>query len=179
MVTVTFTATDGSVEVVGQVLYDSKYHSERYNQRSMRVASDDLITYDNKGYVVKGVLTIKNVSYEDGELLRTWLHEKAIFQLNKFTIVTSSDDINLGIGKDITLTEVNFVGDNDSGVFKYRMPGFYIIKFPYTYLTFGKNTLFGSININIVLSGSLVLRYIVGSIDIIITCSGTLTDAPS
>ena len=134
MVTITFDCGGGdSVSIDGQIVYGTKFADRRYNQYGMRTADGSLVVYDTGLNVVSGEIIIKNVSYTDGELLRTWLHEKAIFQKNKFDI-TTPDGVDLGEGKGEDIIDANFEGDSDNGVFQYSAPGLYKITFPYTYV---------------------------------------------
>ena len=134
MVNITFDCGGGdSVIFSGQIVYGTKFADKRYNQYSMRTADGSLVAYDTGLNVVAGEIIIKNVSYADGELLRTWLHEKAIFQFNKFDI-TTPDDVDLGEGKGDDIIDANFNGNDDSNVFQYTVPGLYKIVFPYTYV---------------------------------------------
>lgn len=123
----------GDVTVTGQVVYGTKFYDERYNQYSMRTAEGFIVTYDTGTNIVIGEIIIKAVSYINGEQLRTWLHDKAIYMLNKFSI-TVPPEVDLGEGKDGDLTAVCFNGKDDKGVFQYNPPGIYKIKFPYTYV---------------------------------------------
>jgi hypothetical protein len=94
-----------------------------------------LITYDTHGFnVVDGDLLIKNVSRADGDALRTWIHTKAVFQLNVFDIETDNDQVDLGEGQGEDLVGVKFGQLNDKGVIKLVPPGNYTVKFPFTYV---------------------------------------------
>ena len=126
--------TGNSVTVTGHVVYDSFFGDERYGQHSLRTGDGALVTYDNAGInVVEGEIVIKNVTYENGEQLRTWIRRKAVYKLNAFSI-TVPTGVDLGEGKGINLAGVNFNDDTDKKVFKYEAPGLYTIKFPYTYV---------------------------------------------
>jgi len=132
METIIFDCGGGnSVSIDGEFVYESTFHDERHNQFLKKTAEGMAIAYDISGTnIIEGIIVIKNVSYADGELLRTWLYEKAVFQLNSFSVTTPSG-VDLGEGKGASLTNVNFNKKNDSGVFRYIEPGIYKIKFPY------------------------------------------------
>ena len=140
MVEVKFETTIGSesVEIEGSVVYGTIFHDERYNQYSQRTATGNLRVYDTGINVVSGLLIIKNVTYDDGEALRTWIREKAIYQLNSFTISStdcgSPAQIDLGRGKGVSITNVTLTEKTDKGIFKYAAPGNYNVKFPFTYI---------------------------------------------
>lgn len=127
------------IEIEGQLVYGTKFDDERYNQYSQRTADGSLRVYDTGVNVVMGELLIKNVTYEDGEILRTWLHEKAIFQLNNFTITILDCNDNpaladIGNGKGIPVVGANCTKKTDKGILKFVPPGNYKIKFPFTYI---------------------------------------------
>ena len=143
-----------SVTVTGQVVYGTIFEDERWGQHSLRVGDGSLVTYDNAGInVVNGEIRIKAVEYANGEELRTWIREKAVYKLNQFTITTPSG-VDLGNGKGNSLLNVNYDKFDMKGIFKFKAPGLYDIIFPYTFVRGGN------------LSTSM---------NIIITCQGTLT----
>jgi hypothetical protein len=137
MVAITFdtNVTGGSVTIHGNIVYGTEFEDQRYNQVSQRNALGQLITYDTHGFnVVDGDLLIKNVSRADGDALRTWIHTKAVFQLNVFDISTDNDQVDLGEGQGEDLVGVKFGQLNDKGVIKLVPPGNYTVKFPFTYV---------------------------------------------
>jgi len=134
MADIVFTAASGAVTFTGIVVYESNWADSRFNQTSQRTTDGTLVTYDVAGQnIINGVINVKNVTYADGELLRTWIREKAIYMLNNFTI-TIPIGVDLGNGKSVDILAANFTRKNMNGVLKYRIPGIYTIKFPYTYV---------------------------------------------
>jgi len=136
MVTVTFTLTASPFTAVsfdGQVVYGTKFGDTRYNQHSLRVASGNLITYDTGVNVVEGEIIVKNVTYADGELLRTWIHDSAVFQQNSFTI-SAIPEVDFGKGKNTAVTNVKFGARDTNDTFKYSAPGIYKLNIPYTFV---------------------------------------------
>ncbi len=127
-------AASGSVSIDGNIIYGTDFAISRYGQVSQRTGDGALVTYDNSGLnILSGKIVIKNVSYADGVLLRDWLYTKAIFELNKFDITVPSE-VDLGEGKGSDISDANFVGTDDKGVFRYIAPGLYSIEFPYSYI---------------------------------------------
>ena len=133
MPTITFNTGSASVSVTGKTVYGTKYNDKRYAQSSLETAEGTIVANDNNGInVIVGVIVIKDIDYTEGEALRTWLHDEAIFAMNSFSITSDNSESDLGEGKDVALTGVNFDGNSDKGVFKHRAPDRYDIKFPYT-----------------------------------------------
>lgn len=125
----------GSVTIyTPAVVFGTDYADKRFNQYVKRTADGNLVTYDNGLNVVEGEIRMKGVTWSYGDLLRTWLHEKAIFGFQSFTISSTSGQLDLGLGKGVNVTGCNFLGDDDKGVFKYVTPGVYTITFPYTFV---------------------------------------------
>ena len=134
MVTITFTAATGGVSIDGQVVYDSYFADDRFNQTTQRTADGALVTYDVAGKnIVNGEIVIKNVTYADGELLRLWIMNKAIYMQNSFTITTPVG-IDLGEGKGVNISSANYMKKDMKGVLKYRIPGIYLVTFPYSFV---------------------------------------------
>lgn len=141
MVTVTLTTIiDGTPNVCtveGSVVYGTNFEDDRYNQHAEYNSVGDLITYDTGFNIVSGELIIKNLTYEQGELLREFIREKLVYRLRKFSIETSvsifQQGVDLGLGKGVTIPNAKFTRGDDKGVFTYTPPGIYKIKFPYTF----------------------------------------------
>jgi len=140
MVTVRLVAPSGSVDVGCTIIYGTTFSDKRYSQVAQRTGEGDLRVYDTGVNVVTSDILMKNVSYTDGELLRTWIREKAIYQLNSFSVTVYNEDgsvnqeVDLGNGKGQTLYNVQLTKDTDKGFFKYNVPGLYKIKLPLTYV---------------------------------------------
>ena len=127
---------NGSITISATLVYGTQFSDKRFNQSALRIATGEYRVYDTGNNVVMGEMVAKNVSYEDGELLRAWIREKIVFQLKQFSIVldTSCEEVNLGNGKGIDIVDASFTSDTDKSVFKYSAPGLYKLKFPYTYV---------------------------------------------
>lgn len=123
----------GSVTISAVIVYGSKFGEKRISQTSVETVDGSLITYDTGSEVVQGEIIMKNVSYVDGELLRTWLRTKAVYQLYEFTITTDSSEVDLGEGKGIILSGVKYNKKDTLNVFNRKAPGNYEVKFPYRY----------------------------------------------
>jgi len=116
------------------IVYGTDFSDARYNQSSHRTGDGTLVTYNPAGLsVVTGVIIMKGVLLSEGNALKTWLHDKAIFGLNKFTI-TPPTGVDLGLGVSTNVTLCDFVGTDDSSVFRHKVPSIFLIKFPYTFV---------------------------------------------
>lgn len=126
----------GSVTVHGTLVYGTKFNDTRYNQSSQRLATGEYRVYDTGVNVVTGEMLLKNVSYTNGEEFRAWLREKAVYQLNPFSIVldTSCDQVDLGNGKGVDILNAQLTKKDDKDILKYVVPGLYTMKIPYTYV---------------------------------------------
>ena len=129
-----FNQSGNIVTIDGVVVYGSDFWDKKKNQFSERNLSGTDITYSIDDTVCEGILIIKDVSYLFAQSLKFWLRDKAVFKENTFTIATNHADINLGSGKGVTITGVNFIKEDDKGVFNYEKPGIYTVKFPYRFI---------------------------------------------
>ena len=133
MPTITFTGS-GSVSVKGSVPYSSNHFINHYSQTSLETGEGTLKVTDNNSIdVVEGVLVINNVTKAEAEALRTWIRTDIVFMQNTFSISSDNSESDLGDDKGATITGVNYTKSNDDGVFKFKAPGRYDIKFPYSY----------------------------------------------
>lgn len=134
MSSITFTQGANVCTVDASVVYGTDFWDRRLNQFSLRTADGGTTVVDNGPTEVHGTLVLKNMSYTDGNNLRTWLRTYALFEKNTFTI-SAITAVDLGLGKNTQLTLVRYDGGNtDEGVFKYIAPGFYDATIPYRFL---------------------------------------------
>lgn len=137
MVNITFDKGGDSIIVTGQIVYGTIFEDERWGQYALLTGDGQLVTYDNTGVdIVEGEIIIKAVDYTNGEALRLWIREVAVYKLNKFSVVVPNG-VDLGNGKGLNLSNVNYNKFDMKGVFTYKAPGLYDIKFPYTYARTG------------------------------------------
>ncbi len=115
------------------IVFGTDYNDTRYNQITLRTADGDLVTYDNGVNIVNGVLSLRGVTYADGQLLKTWINDKAVFALNSFTISSDSSSLDMGLGKGTPVTGCTLLTKSDKSIFRYVSPGIYTIKFPYSF----------------------------------------------
>lgn len=134
MVDVTFNTGSSALVVSCQVIYGTIFNDERYNQFSNRMADGALITYDTGLNIVNGLILMKAVSIAHGELLRTWIREDAVFQLNNFSIIPGNALIDIGNGAGVTILNANFKGLTTEGVFEKHPPNIYKVNFPFTFV---------------------------------------------
>lgn len=133
MVDLVLTQGENVVTVPGNIVYGTEWYDKRLNQYAMETADGGDIVYDGGPTLVYGVILMKNVSYTDGELLRSWIRTYAIFQKNTFTI-SAITGLDLGNGKGVAITGARYNGSNDmKGVLAYEAPGIYSVNFPYKY----------------------------------------------
>lgn len=124
------------VSISCALVYGSKFHDKRINQKSIEVATGELITYDTGNLVCEGEMILKNVSYVDGEALRYWLQSGVIMQLYSFEVeadTVSAPEVDLGNGKGQKITGVKFNKTDTKSVFVRKAPGNYEIRFPYRF----------------------------------------------
>ena len=123
--------TIGSVTINKNPAYGTQWHKIRLNHKSRLVADGTRRTYDNGPEIIKGTIILRNVLKSEGDSLRTYLTDTAIYQKNSFTI-TPPANTDLGAGVGTALTGCYYDGGNNiDGVFEYIAPGKYNIKFPY------------------------------------------------
>jgi hypothetical protein len=141
MVDITFDTENplGSVTIRGTLVYGTEFNDTRFNQSSERMATGEFRVYDTGLNIVAGGLLMKNVSYAHGELLRTWIREKAVYMLNPFKISVKDckgnpADADIGNGKGVDIVGAQLTTQRDKDILKYRAPGLYQVKFPYTYV---------------------------------------------
>jgi len=131
--TVTFATDSESVSVTGSVVYATKYTTNRYGQTAEQTVDGEMVTVDNNGLnVIEGIIVITSVEYDEGEALRAWLRDDAVFRQEAISISSDCAELDLGLGKDVAITNANFSKNNDKGVFKLRAPKRFDIKFPYS-----------------------------------------------
>ena len=123
----------GSVTINQNPVYPLDWYPERYNQASLDMADAALKTYDGGPTVIHGKIILKGVLKSEGDALRDYLTDTAIFQKSTFTITPKAGgNTDLGAGTATALQNCNYEGGNDlSGVFTLVPPGRYDIEFPY------------------------------------------------
>jgi len=103
----------------------------RLNQETLITADGGHVTYDNGPNILIGSILIKNVSKTEGDNLRDFIKDTAIFQKTSFTIDPPAAT-DLGEGDGTAIATAFFNGGNDiERVFEYIAPGRYNITFPY------------------------------------------------
>lgn len=128
----------GNVTFTGSVVFGTKFSDRRVNQHTQFLASGQKRVYDTGFNMVSGILKVNNLSYDDGEALRTWLHDEAVYQLNSFTIHIEDwygnvTDIDLGLGRGVDITDATLTESNDENIFNYRAPFNYDITLPFEF----------------------------------------------
>jgi hypothetical protein len=133
MVDFVFTTGTDVVTITGSPTYSTSFEIKRLFQSTTRTIDGGIVTYDGSGIdIVEGNLYLKAVSYSHGEALRTWIRTKIVYSKNTFSI-TVPNEVDLGMGKGINLSNVTFPKKGDSGVFSFTPPNNYKINFPFTY----------------------------------------------
>lgn len=133
MITLTFSQSTNTVDVVGKVVYGTDFWDDRRNQYELDVADGNDVVYDNGPTICHGVLVMKAVTYAYGDAFRTWLRTYALWAYNTFTI-SAVANLDLGKGKNTQLTSVRYDGGASlKGVFTFVSPGYYDINFPYRF----------------------------------------------
>lgn len=154
-ISITFNTGSSSITLTTPtVVYGTDFFDNRYNQTSIRTCDGELITYGTGLSIVNGEIVMKGVDWTEGDNFRTWLHNEAVFSMNKFTI-TPPSQLDLGKGKGRSITSVNFVGEDDKGVFKLVVPGVFNITFPYTFVRTINENIKGTASIELISTGIL------------------------
>jgi len=123
--------TIGSVTINKNPVYATTWHKERMNQKSRLTSDGTVRTYDSGPILIVGIIELRNVIKSEGDSLRTYITDTAIYRLNSFTI-TPPAATDLGSGDGVALTTCYYNGAQSlSGVFDYIAPGKYNISFPY------------------------------------------------
>lgn len=120
----------GSVTINRNPAYGTTWAASRINQVSVETADGGFAVYDAGVKIIRGVLVLNAVDKTEGDSLRTYLEDTAIFQKNTFTIdPPANTDLGAGAGTAIT---VNFDGGQSlDGVFELVPPALYNIRIPW------------------------------------------------
>jgi len=121
----------GTVTITRNPSFGTDWSKDRLNQYTQGTADGGRNTYDNGPNILKGTIVLRNVSKANGDALRTYLTDTAIFGKNSFTITPpASTDLGSGVGTAVTLAFYDG-GTNLDGVFEYIAPGIYNINLSY------------------------------------------------
>lgn len=134
MRTITFDQSGNAINIQGWVSYDSGFWDSKKSQFEKRNLNGDPIVYSTGNTIVRGLLILKNVSYTDGQSLKSWLKTYAQYMINSFTLATDSNEVNLGLGLGAIVKNVNYTKNSDKDLLKYMKPGIYLVKFPYRFI---------------------------------------------
>ena len=120
------------------VAYGTQFSKERKNQVSKRTLDGNLYCYDNGVTVTYGELVLKYLTPTQFALLEDFITEKTLFNKRPFAmeLVNSDADIDLGRGRGVSLTKVNWGDDfiNTEGVFEHKAPDLYDARIPYSFV---------------------------------------------
>lgn len=123
--------TIGTVTISRNPVYPLDVYPERYNQIKLDMADAAIKVYDNGPTVIHGKIILKGVLKSEGDALRTYLTDTAIFQKSTFTI-TPPSNTDVGAGDGAALSNCSYDGGADlKGIFVLVPPGRYDIEFPY------------------------------------------------
>ncbi len=121
----------GTVVITKDPSFKTDWWPKRFNQFTIVTADAGRVTYDNGPDVVQGMLVIKNVAKSEGDSLRTFLTDTAVFGLNFFQLIPPPIT-DLGRGPGVLLNNVFFIGGtNLKGVLDLKPPSFYDVSLPY------------------------------------------------
>jgi len=122
----------GSVTINRNPSIESTWSKERMNQYVDMAADGTRIAYDNGPTLLRGTLVLKLVLKSEGDSLRTYITDTAIYGKNSFTI-DGPDNTDLGAGTGTSVTSAYFDGGNNlDGVFELSPNGLlYTIRMPY------------------------------------------------
>ena len=134
MTTITFDTglVNGSVSLVGNIVYGTEWFEKRYNQSTVRLATGELRTYDSGLNIVEGVISIKNVSRDNGNAFNEWVRDYAIFQFRPFTITVPAG-VDLGNGLGVNILNARLTASDTKKIAKFVVPEKFQFKIPYTY----------------------------------------------
>jgi hypothetical protein len=123
--------TIGTVTINRNPVPRHNWSKQRYNQYTRITADGGRKTYDNGPTVLTGTLVLKAVAKSEGDILRTYITDTAVFGKNSFTI-TPPANTDLGAGDGVAITTAYFEGDSLEGVFQLSPNGLlYTITLPY------------------------------------------------
>jgi len=125
--------TIGTVTINKNPAYGTVWWNIRFNQKTIITADATRKTYDNGPEIILGIIFIRNVVKSEGDSLRNYITDTAIFGKNPFTI-TPPPATDLGNGDGNALSVAYYNGGRDlKGVLELIRPQRYNIKFPYWY----------------------------------------------
>lgn len=131
--TITLTQGANVVNFDGHIIYPLNFSDKKNNQVSKLNIFGAPITYSTGNTICNALMIVKDVTYADGELLRTWLKTKIRFMYNTFTISAISE-VDFGKGENTAITNARFPKLNLKDVLNYEEPGIYTIKLPYRFI---------------------------------------------
>ena len=124
--------TFGNVTINRNPSVQSRWWKERLNQKTMITADGGRATYDNGPTLLRGVIVLNLVLKSEGDALRTYITDTAVYGKNSFTIdPPANTDLGSGTGTDVT-TAYYDGGLSLEGLFEPSANGLlYTINFPY------------------------------------------------
>jgi len=129
---VVFGQGGSAVTITKNPVYPLNWYFKRYNQYAVETADAGFVVYDNGPNLIFGTLIIRNVAKSEGDDLRDYLKDTAVFQQTSFLITPESGgDTNLGKGDGAVIGVYYNGGPDLDGVFTLVSPGYYTITLPY------------------------------------------------
>ena len=113
--------TGGSIDLVGNVVYGTDYYDKRINQITQRTLDGALLTYDSGTNICFGTLKMENLTKSNGQDLKAWIRDKAVFSLNSFTI-TPPSGVDLGLGEGIAVAGVKLLATDYKDMLTFKAP---------------------------------------------------------
>jgi len=137
MTTLTFTQTENGSEVATpdcSVVFGTEWSDKILNQFELDTVDGGTVVYSAGPNKCTGLILLKNLSYADGLELYEWIRDDIDCAKSRFTIAAVAN-LNLGKGKNTAITNARWAGGPDlKGYFEFVPPGFYNVKFPYTFV---------------------------------------------
>jgi len=124
----------GSINVVGAYVYGTDFTPVRWNQVGRRTLDGIKHVHDNSIELIRPTIVIKDVTKDNGKAFKTWFTDKLEYQLHKFDVNINSEPLDLGNGFGVDLANCDYERSNIDGVFKYKAPGIYDVRFDFAFL---------------------------------------------
>jgi hypothetical protein len=122
-----------SFTLEGTIVYGTGYNVKRINQSRRETIDGGDLVFDSGPNIGYGTIILKNVSYENGELFRSYLRNNLNFMRTLFTI-TPPTGLNLGNGRGIMISYCRLLKSTDDGIFDFVAPGVYNITLEYKFI---------------------------------------------
>lgn len=102
--------TIGNVTINRGIEHTSQFWIERINQKSQRSITGEYFTFDNSRSILKGVIEIRYITYNESVALRNFIANTIRFGRFTFDIIPDTF-VDLGLGEGVTIPSARYDGD--------------------------------------------------------------------